>query len=287
MNILESTTFEEYPQGKIFSKSIKEYIEIIKKTNDLSRDVELKYVKKAKKNLKYKELLFNAHYKMVMGMAKKYTTHVETLEDLLNEGVKGLEQALKLFKPKMKVRFNTYARYWVRAFILKYFSDNVRGFKVPSDIAIKLTTMNKVIEKLSKKLLREPTDKEIARELQYDKNYVRFLRKYLYPHFTLQYRVGTCNHNTSGQFTLGDVTSDDHRDNARESLVRVDGINKIRAAIESLPKKERFVIENRYGLNGCDEQTLAQVGKRMRLTAERVRQIQEIAETRLKKMINR
>src|SRR5882724_3439060 len=199
MNMLEENTFEEYPQEKIYSKNIKEYIEIIKKNDDLSRDVELKYIRKAKKNPEYKQLLFEAHIKMVMGMAKKYTTHVETLEDLLHEGIKGLEQALKLFKPKMKVRFNTYARYWVRAFILKYFSDNVRGFKVPSDIAIKLTTMNKVIEKLSKKLLREPTDKEIAHELQYEKNYVQFLRKYLYPHFTLQYKVGKYNHNNASQ----------------------------------------------------------------------------------------
>src|ERR1051326_3062710 len=116
------------------SKSIQKYLDIIKNTQELSKEQELECVRRAKRNKKYKNWLFEAHLKMVLGIANKYANgHSETLEDLVQEGIKGLDKALKLFEPKKKVRFNTYARWWVRAFILKYFGENIRGFKVPDN----------------------------------------------------------------------------------------------------------------------------------------------------------
>jgi len=265
------------------SKSIKEYLDIAKKTQDLPKELELQYVKKAKKDKKYKELLFNAHLKMVIGMAQKYAAgHVETLEDLVSEGLIGLDRALVLFKPKMKVRFNTYARWWVRAHILKFFGENVRNIRVPDRVSVEIFKINQTIEKLSQILAREPTNAEVAHELNYNKDYVATLRKFLLPNLSLDFQVL----NKDGKvFTTVKENVADNRDDARESLIRVDGINKIRQAIETLSKREKYVVEHRYGLNDKDELTLHEVGKKMRLTAERVRQIQVVAEKRLKKIM--
>jgi len=266
------------------SKNIQEFIDIAKKnTKGLPQDLELQYVKKAKKNKKYKELLFNAHLGMVIGMAQKYASgHVQTLEDLIKEGLIGLDRALILFKPKMKVRFNTYARWWVRAYILKFFGENVRNIRVPDRISVEIFKINQVIEKLSQTLSREPTNAEVAHELDYNKNYVATLRKFLLPNLSLDTPVL----NKDGKvFTTVKENVADNRDDAGESLIRVDGINKIREAIDTLPKRERYIIEYRYGLNDKDGLTLHEVGKKMGLTAERVRQIQVVAEKHLKKIM--
>ena len=271
------------------SRTIKKYIEIIQNTEELPKNLEFKYIKEARYNQEFKRLLFNAQLKLVMQVAGKYTNHVETYEDLIQEGVKGLEQALIFFKPSKKVRFNTYARYWIRAHILKYFSDNVRGFKVPVDIAVKLYQINKAIEKLSKKSGEEPTNVEIAKVLSYDPDYIGWLRKYLLPHGSIDAPISK-NSSTNSITTISDSMPDNHRDDASESLIRTDNIDIIKKAIKQLPKKEKFVIQNRYGLNGegnGDGRTLLDIGKDMKLTAERVRQLQRQGEKRLRKIMNR
>ena len=267
------------------SLNIQKYLDIINRTKDIPKAKEEGCIAKAKTNPIFKKELFEAHLKMLVGIARNYTSHNETIEDLIQEGVKGLEKALILFKPNIKVRFNTYARFWIRAYIIKYFAENVRGFKVPSSISAKLYKLNKTIEKLSKKLEREPSDEEVARELNYDSDYVRFLRKYLFPHLALDAQIDGKDGKSFS--TVGESLIDNHRDNACESLIKRDGVENIKNAILNLSEKERFVIENRYGLNENDEQTLEVVGKKMDLSAERVRQIQEMAESKLRKVMNR
>jgi len=291
MDDLENYLITYIPKDeKLMSRSIEKYVEIIKRTKDLSQELEIEYIKKAKSRskyrMRYKTLLFEAHFKLVLAIARRYAIHNETLEDLVQEGVKGLEHALVLFDLKKRVRFNTYARHWIRAYIIKYFSDNVRGFRVPSEISARLCTINAAIEKLSKKLLREPTSREIANHLSYEPDYVDFLRKYLLPNVSLSM---PSNHssNTHNDTSYGDTLVDNHRDNARESLSRVDGVRQIKEAIDALPEIERFIIYNRYGLGDCDEQTLSEVGKRLGLSAERVRQVQLISENKLKKIMNK
>jgi len=265
------------------SKVIETYLNIAKNSADLSKDLELQYVKKAKKNIKFKELLFNAHLKMVIGIAQKYAGgHTQVLEDLIGAGLLGLDKALSRFKPKMKVRFNTYARWWVRAHILKFFGDNVRSMLVPDKVSVEIFKINKVIEKLSQVLARDPTNAEVADELNYDVAYVATLRKFLLPNLSLDSQLVNKERNV---FTTIKDNIADNRDHAGESLIRVDGINKIKQAIQKLPDRERYVIENRFGLNDKDELTLQEVGKKMGLTAERVRQIQLMAEKRLKKIM--
>jgi RNA polymerase sigma factor (sigma-70 family) len=266
------------------------YIKTARNTKRLSNEVELEYAKKAKsKNKKisekYKNLLFEANYGMVISVASRYAEHRQTMEDLVQQGATALDKALELFDPKKKTRFSTYAQWWVRAFIAKHFSNNVRSFKVPEAVCLRLHHLNKSIEKLSKILGRTPTNEELAEETGHAEKYLLFLRKYLMPHFTLDAQVmGKSGRPFS---TVGDSLTMNDRDDASESLIRVDGINKMKDAVSKLEPNERFVIENRYGLNDCDEQTLAEVGKRMNLTAERIRQIQIDAEKRLKKMVNK
>lgn len=266
------------------SKSIRKYAEIIRNTESIPENLEEEYIRKARTSAFHKNALFSAHLRLVISIAREYASHNETLEDLIQEGIHGLEHALQRFKKDKGVKFNTYARFWIRAFILKYFADNIRSFKVPPEISIKLGKVNKAMEKLSQILEREPSDEEIAGELGLDKDYVSFLKKYLSPHLTLDSEI----ENKEGRSfsTVGEGLTDNHRGDASESLIRIDNINKIKEAIKSLPKKELFVIENRYGLNNCDVQTLEEVGKRMDLSAERIRQIQKVAEARLQKAMN-
>lgn len=275
----------------INSDTIQKYLSIIEKNKNLSAEIEADLIFKAKKgDGKAKEELFKAFFNKVLEVAKEYSGHVETFEDLIQEGMIGLERALEGFKPEMKWRFSTYSKWWIRAYVVKYFSDNIRGFKVPVEVSVKLYRINQTIERLSKDLLREPTDAEIASQLEMEENHVNFLRKYLYPHFSIDAPITQCDTSFGPKLFIGENLADDHKDNARESLIRKDTVEQIRKALDTLSPRERFIIEHRYNINGeSDDEgmTLEEVGKLVKLTPERVRQIQRDTEAKLKKKLNR
>lgn len=275
----------------INSKTIQNYLAIIDKNKNLTVEIEEDLIHKAKKgDQKAKEELFKAFFNKVLEVAKEYSGHVETFEDLIQEGMMGLECALQRFKPEMKWRFSTYSKWWIRAYIVKYFSDNIRGFKVPVEVSVKLYRINQTTERLSKDLLREPTDAEIADQLGMEENHVNFLRRYLQPHFSIDAPITQCDTSLGTKLFVGENLADDHKDNARESLIRKDTVEQIRKALDTLSPRERFIVEHRYNINGeSDDEgmTLEEVGKLVKLTPERVRQIQRDAETKLKKKLNK
>jgi RNA polymerase primary sigma factor len=261
------------------SSTIKNYISIIESTKNLSFPQEKKLIVKAKnQNVVAKSHLFSAYLKMVFKIAKYYKIKNIFLEDLIEEGILGLEDALERFNIERGNRFSTMARWWVRARILKYIRKNIRIFEVPTATSDKILAINKSIERLDKKLHMPPSNKEIADDLGMKEIKVEFLRKYLIPSVSMNQKIN------NGDKTIQDLFTDD-RNNSREALLRIDNIEKIKEALVKLEQRERSIIEYRYGLKG-KEMTLKQVGKKLQLTPERIRQIQNGAEAKLKSLIN-
>ncbi len=265
------------------SKTISSYINIINKTEDLSEEREQDYIFLAKKgDAQAKEKLFNSYFKQVVSMARKYATNSESLEDLIGEGIRGLEKTLEKFEPARGNRFSTYSRFWIRAYMADHFRRNLRAFETPMAISGRLFTINKSIEKLSHELGRQPTDKEICEHLNLGEGYTTFLRKYLLPHCHLDSKISE-----NDDRTISDNFPDNHYGSPRDSLIRDDGVQKIKIAMEKLTDKERNILERRYGLNGREEETLGEIGKDLQVSLERIRQIQSKAEAKLKFLINR
>lgn len=266
------------------SKILKNYISIIKSTKNLSFEQEKDFILGAQEgNIKAKSDLFSAYLKMVFKIAKGYKIKNILTEDLVAEGVIGLEDALKHFDISRGYRFSTMARWWVRAKILSYIRRNIRIFDVPSATSDKIFAINKSIEKLGKSNNQSPTNNEIALDLGLKESKVSFLRKYLIPSVSLNQKIEKTGNADSGQI-IQDLFVDD-RNNAKETLIRNDGINKIREALIKLPLRQKIIIEYRYGLKG-KELTLKQISKKLNLTTQRIHQIQNKAEAKLKKLIN-
>ncbi len=268
---------------------INHYLNIIKSSETLSATQEKDIILKAQKgNKECKSLLFSAYLKMVFKIARGYKIKNIFLEDLIAEGIVGLEDALKHFDLKRGYRFSTMARWWVRAKILSYIRKNIRIFEIPTATSDKIFAINKSIEKLDKRLNRHPKNEEIAYDIGLKESKVAFLRKFLIPAVSLnqtidEHDANSRPHDSSNQ-TLQDLFEDD-RDNSKEYLLRIDGINKVREALEQLPDNQRIIIEYRYGLKGKDL-TLKQISKKMNLTTQRIHQIQKKAEIKLKRLID-
>lgn len=267
------------------------YKNIIDSSIDLSPQKELELINEARHgNIQSKSDLFSAYLKLVFGIAKNYHIQTLNLTDLIHEGVLGLEDALKRFEPERGYRFATVARWWVKAHILKYIRSNIRMFDVPTGTSGKIFAINKSIEKISKEQSHAPTNKEIGLDLNLNESKVSFLRKFLNPSVSINATIENDNGSTN---EIQDLLFDD-RDNGRESLIRNDGIKKIRLAINKLSPIQRIIIQYRYGLNG-KERTLKQVSNKLfklkitpkPLTIERIRQIQNQSEEKLKALIDK
>lgn len=266
------------------SSTIAKYISIIENTPDLTQEEETRLIKAIRKgDIKAKEKFFNSFTKLVLGVAKHYTIQNIALEDLVEEGFLGIESALETFDISMGNRFSTHAKWWVQAKIKKHIRANIRPFNVPTGATGKIFAINKSIEKLGKQLTHTPTNQEIAQDVNLDEAKTAFYRKFLNPSLSVNELISD---QENGSTELEDLLVDDRND-GREALIRNDGIKKVKEAIEKLSPIQRSIIEYRYGLKGTDDLTLKKVGDKLDLTAERVRQIQNQAEVKLKLLINR
>lgn len=256
----------------------KNYINIINNNTNLDQEEEFELIKQAQNGDKNaKEKLFNCYLELVVGIARKYATYPILEEDLIQEGLLGLEDILKVFNPEKNRRFSAPAKFWIKSRILQYMEENMRTFSIPSNTSCKILKISKTIEKLNKENNHNPSNKEIGNYLGYTEGYVSFLRKFL--SLPISIDVEQCKYENSNSLSIKDLIEDD-RNIASESCIINDGVDKVRKSINLLPEIQRKVIKSRYGLNG-DEKTLKEVGKELNLTAERVRQIQVQAENKL------
>ena len=266
------------------STTIAKYINLIELTPDLNYETEKELIQKAQEgNAQAKNSLFSAYLKLVFSIANRYEVQNIKKEDLIQEGVLGLEDALKAFDLSRNLRFSAPAKWWVKARIMKYVRENIRGFSIPPDASSKILHVSQSIERLKKEIGETPSNKEVGDELGFAESHVSFLRKFLIPSVSLNDMLGS-GEEGGQQVSIQDLLHDD-RNNAQESLIRDDGVCCIKKAMGFLPKTHRKVIEDRYGLEG-DSKTLQEIGKELGVTSERVRQIQRAAEKKLLDWMN-
>ncbi len=205
------------------------------------------------------------------------------MDDLISEGVIGLEIALENFDISKNIRFSTYARHWIKSRINTFFRENIRPFSIPLKTSSRIFQINSCYETLNKELSRIPTSKEIGERLKLDGNYVDFLRKYLLPVVELNQNIDNGIHDFNQPIEL----IIDDRNTPYESTLRNDSVKAIKKAILCLTSVEQRIINYRYGLDCNKILTLSEVGIKMKMTGERIRQIQNSAEERLSKIIDK
>jgi RNA polymerase primary sigma factor len=218
-----------------------------------------------------KDRMINSNLRLVVSVARKYQGHGLSLGDLVQEGMLGLIRAAEKFDWRRGFKFSTYATLWIRQAIQRGLENSSRTIRLPVHIAQRERKINRTERELATKLGREPTEQEIADAVELPVDQVIEIRKAARPLTSLDQPIGE-----DGETTFGDMLTSG-APQPQDEVVESAGTSAVQEAVMALPERERDVVALRFGLDGEEPTPLRETGRRLGISAERVRQIEEEA----------
>jgi len=250
--------------------SLRLYLREIGKVDLLTADQEVSLAKRIERgDMSAKTHMTQANLRLVVSIAKAYLGRGLTFLDLIQEGSLGLIRAVEKFDYRKGYKFSTYATWWIRQAVTRAIADKARTIRIPVHMVEKLNKVVHIERQLVQRLGREPQPDEIATELEMTTEEVREILRMSQLPVSLDKPIGDDDESELGDF-VPDDQAESPFDTASLSLRRDD----VQKALDSLPERERLVIELRYGLNGEQPYTLEEVGQAFGVTRERIRQIE-------------
>jgi RNA polymerase primary sigma factor len=250
--------------------SLRLYLREIGKVNLLTADQEVTLAKRIERgDMGAKTEMIEANLRLVVSIAKGYLGRGLSFLDLIQEGSLGLIRAVEKFDYRKGYKFSTYATWWIRQAVTRAIADKARTIRIPVHMVEKLNKVVHIERQLVQRLGREPSPEEIAEELEMTTDEVREILRMSQLPISLEKPIGEEEDSSLGDF-VEDEAAESPFDTAQLSLRRED----VEMALNALPRREREVIELRYGLLGGEPRTLEEVGRAFGVTRERIRQIE-------------
>jgi len=230
-----------------------------------------------------REQMIKANLRLVVKIAHDYDWLGMPLLDLINEGNIGLMKAVERFDPKKGGKLSTYGAWWIKQSIKRALANQGKTIRLPVHLVDKISKMRRVAMKLQEEFGREPTDDELAEEMGMTASRVAQLRTAAIRPASLDAPVG----DGDDSHLFGEIIEDEQAETPYEQLEEKTVTTMLRDMVKTLPPREATILTYRFGMDGGPERTLEEVGQKFGVTRERVRQIQNIALRKMRRMIEK
>lgn len=272
------------PIGRGERDSLQAYLQEIGKTPLLSPDEEIALGERIRRgDNAAREHMVQANLRLVVKIAKDYRHFGLPLLDLISAGNIGLIRAVERFDPRKGGKLSSYAGWWIRQSVRRALADEGRTIRLPMHVVERLAKLRRLGTELTDRLGREPTDEELAAELQIPTSKVAHLKSLSSGPASLDAPVGE----EGARVTLGEMVGDANAASPYETLRRKNVAANLQTLVDTLDPREAEIIKLRFGLQGRDELTLEETGQRFRITRERIRQLEHHALLKLRKAMAR
>ena len=264
--------------------AIKLYLREIGLVKLLTPQEEIELAARIKKgDKKAREHMIKANLRLVVKIAHDYEWFGLPLLDLINEGNIGLMKAVERFDPAKGGKLSTYGAWWIKQSIKRALANQSKTIRLPVHLVDKISKMRRLALKLQELLGREPTDEELGEEMCIAPERVAQMRTAAIRPTSLDAPIG----DSADSNSFSEIIRDENAVSPYEKLEDKTVIAMLQQMVKTLPDREATILRFRFALDGGNERTLAEVGEKFGVTRERVRQIQNIALHKLRRMIEK
>jgi RNA polymerase primary sigma factor len=259
--------------------SLQLYLRQINESPLLSADEEKQLARRIihHQDMAARERMVRSNLRLVVNIAKHYVNRGLSLQDLIEEGNVGLLKAVEGFDPENGCRFSTYASWWIKQAIKRALINGAQPIHIPAYMIEMMSKFKQANRELEEVLDRLPSIDELSEHMKMSAKKLRIIKKAV-----KAYNSPTQSGSADGELTINELVADTHNPGPDDTVSGNDDLQQLSELLTQIDEREAKILRMRYGLDGEDPMTLKQIGAKIGLTRERVRQIEHEALAKLR-----